>query len=375
MSTPRDCYEVLGVSRDADGDAIKKAYRKLAMQYHPDKNPDNKEAEEKFKEAAEAYDILSTPEKRAQYDRFGHSAFQNGGRGGGMHGFQNMEDIFSSFGDIFGDFFGQAAGGGRSQRTRGPRKGADLRYMQEVTLREVIEGAEKEIEFDTEVNCETCAGSGAEKGSSPITCPTCGGRGQVVHSQGFFSMASTCSACAGEGVVIKKPCKPCRGKGRIRHHRKIKLTIPAGVDTGTRLRVSGEGEGGYKGGPDGDLYVEMHVEEDPRFQRRGEHLISQVTVSYLQLLLGAEIEVQTVTGTAALEVPSGTQPGDTLKLVSHGVPSLRGSRRGDLFFGINVEFPTKLNSQEEKLLRELAEIKGIEVSQPGRSGLFGKKKS
>lgn len=374
MSTSKDFYQILGVNRDADADTIKKAYRKMAMQFHPDKNPGNKEAEDRFKEAAEAYDILSTPEKRAQYDRFGHAAFQGGGRGG-PQGFQNMDDIFSSFGDIFGDFFGGAGAGpgARSSRSRGPRKGADLRYMLEIDLKEVIEGAEKEIEFDTDANCETCSGSGAEKGSTPITCSTCGGRGQVVHSQGFFSMASTCSACAGEGTINKNPCRPCKGKGRVRQHRKIKLTVPAGVDTGTRLRVSGEGEGGYKGGPSGDLYVEMQVEEDPRFQRQGDHLMSELAVNYLQMLLGAELEVQTVTGSAKLEIPAGTQPGDTLKMTGQGIPSLRGSRRGDLYFSLNVEFPTKINAQEEKLLRELAQLKGIEVGS-GKPGFWNKKK-
>jgi molecular chaperone DnaJ len=373
MSNPRDFYEILGVSKDSDVDVIKKAYRKMAMQFHPDKNPGNKEAEEKFKEAAAAYDILSNSEKRAQYDRFGHAAFQNGGRGGGGQGFQNMDDIFSSFGDIFGDFFG-GAGQGRSQRSRGPRKGADLRYMQEISLREVIEGAEKEIQFDTDSNCESCSGSGSDKGSSPVTCGTCGGSGQVVHSQGFFSMASTCGSCRGEGVTIKNPCKSCKGKGRVKQHRKIKLTIPAGVDSGTRLRVTGEGEGGYKGGPAGDLYVEISVEDDPRFQRQGDHVIGQLGVNYLQLLLGAELEVQTIVGSTKVQIPAGTQPGDTLKVAGQGIPSLRGSRRGDLYFNVAVEIPTKITAQEEKLLKELAELKGIEVLGTNKSGFWAKKK-
>ena len=235
MSTRRDFYEILSVERTADGETIKKAYRKLAMQHHPDKNPDNQESEDLFKEAAYAYEILSNAEKRALYDRHGHAAFANGGRGGHS---QNMDDIFSSFGDIFGEFFG--GGGGRSSSSRsrsGPRPGADLRYMTEITLKDVITGLEKDIEFDTEDSCAECKGSGAEKDSTPERCGTCGGSGQIVRAQGFFSMASPCTACGGRGVVVKNPCKSCKGRGRVKQHRRIRLNIPAGVDNGTRLRV------------------------------------------------------------------------------------------------------------------------------------------
>src|SRR5207253_1679490 len=273
MSSQRDYYEILGVARDADADAIKKAYRKLAMQFHPDKNPGNPEAEEKFKEAAGAYEILSDAQKRAQYDRFGHAAFANGGRGRP----QDVDDIFANFGDIFGDFFG---GGGqqRSRRSRHePRRGADLRYLTEISLKEVLQGLEKDIEFDTDKSCEECKGSGAEKGSAPITCPTCHGSGQVVRSQGFFSVASTCPTCRGEGTTVKNPCKPCKGKGRVPEHRKIRINIPPGVDTGTRLRVGNEGEGGYNGGPAGDLYVEIRVKDHPRFEREGDDLHTSVS--------------------------------------------------------------------------------------------------
>lgn len=373
MSSQRDYYEILGVAKDAEADAIKKAYRKMAMQFHPDKNPGNKEAEDKFKEAASAYEILSDPQKRAQYDRFGHRAFQNGG--GGFQGFQDADEIFSHFGDIFGDFFGMG-GGGQSRSKNGPRRGADLRYVTEISLKEVIEGVEREIEFETDVNCGSCQGSGAEKGTHPETCPTCHGRGQVVRQQGFFQMASTCPKCSGSGTIIKHACKTCHGKGRTRQERKIRLTVPAGVDTGTRLRVSGEGEGGYRGGPAGDLYVEVSVKEDSRFHREGTHLFGVLKLDYLQLLLGAEVEVETVVGVKPIMVPPGSQVGERLKLSSEGVPSLRGSRRGDLYYEIEVDVPTKLDKEEERLLREIAEKRGVSVAESGNSlfGFMGRKK-
>jgi molecular chaperone DnaJ len=370
QSQKRDFYEILGVAKNVDQDTIKKAYRKLAMQFHPDKNPGNAEAEEKFKEAAEAYEVLSDTEKRSRYDRFGHQAFQQGGRGG----FQNAEDIFSSFGDIFEDFFG---GGGRSQG-RGstqPRRGADLRYMTEIFLKDVISGSEKEIEFDTEESCSPCSGSGAEKGSKPEGCPTCGGSGQVVRQQGFFSMASTCPTCRGEGVMIKNPCKSCRGTGRSKAHRKIQVTIPPGVDTGTRLRVSGEGEGGYRGGPTGDLYVEIRVRDHDLFQRQDSDLIAPLEIDYLQFLLGGEITVPTVTGEEKMEIRKGLKPGENIKLSGQGLPSLRGSRRGDLYFNVQVKFPVKISKEEEKLLNELAKLRGVAAGESSEGfSLFGKKK-
>ena len=252
---PRDYYEVLGVDKAADASTLKKAYRKLAMKFHPDKNPDNKEAEDKFKEAAEAYEVLSNTEKRAKYDRFGHSA--PGGFGGGQ-GFHDASDIFSAFGDIFGDFFGGAGGpGGGRGRRNGPRRGADLRYYLDVELKDVLNGAKQQIEFDSENSCGKCSGSGAKSGSTPATCNTCGGAGQVIRQQGFFQMASTCHTCRGEGQVIKDPCAPCQGTGRKTVHKKLMVNVPAGVDVGTQLRLTDEGEGGYKGGPAGDLYVEI----------------------------------------------------------------------------------------------------------------------
>lgn len=368
----RDYYEILGVARDADADVIKKAYRKLAMQFHPDKNPGNPEAEEKFKEAAGAYEVLSDAQKRAAYDRYGHAAFANGRNGGGS-GFQDTEDIFSHFGDIFGDIFG--GGQQRQRRSRNePRRGADLRYVTEVSLKEVITGIEKEIEFDTEKSCGFCNGSGAEKASEVSTCQTCGGSGQVVRQQGFFAMASTCPTCQGKGTVVKTPCRPCKGKGRISEHRKIRLNIPAGVDTGTRLRVATEGEGGYMGGPAGDLFVEIRVKQHNLFEREGEHLIAPLSIPYVQMLLGAEIEVATVTGKVKLEVPRGIKAGDNLKVPGEGMPSLRGNRRGDIYFQVAVELPEKLDKEEEKLLREIAKAKGLKVSAEGSGGLFGRKK-
>ena len=353
----KDFYEILGVSKDADTDAIKKAYRKMAMQYHPDKNPGDKVAEEKFRDAAEAYGVLSDSDKRAKYDRFGHAAFTGGAGGGG--GFHSAEDIFSSFGDIFGEMFGM--GGSQGRRRSGPSRGADLRYLTEVQLKDVITGIEKEIEFETDVNCDECSGSGAEKGSHPQTCTMCGGSGQVVRAQGFFTMASTCPTCKGAGTMIKHPCKPCKGKGRKTQARKIRVTIPAGVDTGTRLRVSGEGEGGYMGGPAGDLYVEIRVKNHPHFQRRNEDLFAELSVPYVQMILGAEVEVPTVTEDSTLEIPKGTHPGELLKLKGQGLPSLKGSRRGDIYYQINVRLPEKVSRDEEKLLREIAKLQKLEV--------------
>ncbi len=370
MAEQRDYYEVLGVAKDADQDTIKKAYRKLAMQFHPDRNPNNPEAEEKFKEAAAAYEILSDSQKRAQYDRFGHQAFA-GGRGGPQ--FQNAEDIFASFGDIFGDFFGGMASAQGSRRRDGPRRGADLRYIAEIDLEDVLKGLEKEIEFDTEQNCETCHGTGAEKGSSPETCGTCHGSGQVVTRQGFFTMATTCPTCHGEGKIIRKKCKTCHGEGRTDVHRKIQVNIPPGVDSGTRLRVSGEGEGGYRGGPTGDLYVEIRVRKHDIFEREGDHLYSKVQIPYLQAILGAEVNVPLLDGKTQLQVPACTQPGQILTLKGQGLPSLRGSRRGDIYFETVVEFPQKLKDDERELLMQIAEKKGVSVGS-GKPGFWGRKK-
>ena len=362
-----DYYEILGVERSADADTIKKAYRKLAMQYHPDKNPGNKEAEEKFKEAASAYEVLSSPDKRAKYDRFGHQAFAQGGRG-----FQDADDIFSSFSDIFGDLFGGGGMGGQTRGRRsshGPARGSDLRYICEIQLKEVISGIERDIEFDTDESCGECSGSGAAKGSQADTCSTCRGGGQVVSQQGFFTVATTCPNCQGSGKIIRTPCPKCKGKGRTRVSRKIRVNVPAGVDNGTQLRVTGEGEGGHRGGPAGDLYVEIRVSEDERFQRHGLDLLGSLRISYIQALLGTDIETETIDGKETVTVPHGTNTGDRIRLEKKGVPSIRGGGRGSLYFEVEVEVPSKLTKEEEKLLRQIAELRGETVSAP-KKGLF-----
>lgn len=363
-----DFYEILGVARDADADTIKKAYRKLAMQFHPDKNPGDKAAEEKFKQAASAYEILGNAEKRAKYDRFGHAAFTQGG--GGRAGFHDVEDVFSSFSDIFGDFFGgMGARGGRGRSRTGPARGSDLRYICEIDLPDVIKGIEREIEFDTEESCKDCSGSGASKGSQAETCGMCRGSGQVVTSQGFFSVAATCPTCHGSGQMIKNPCGHCHGRGRMKSSRKIRVNIPAGVDTGTQLRLTNEGEGGFRGGPPGDLYVEVRVREDERFERHGLDLLGRLEVSYIQALLGAEMTVETFDGDKSLTVPPGSNTGDRVRLEKLGVPSLRNPGRGSIYYEIEVAFPKKLSEEEEKLLREIAALRGEEVLE-SKKGFF-----
>ncbi|MEK6628190.1 MAG: molecular chaperone DnaJ [Bdellovibrionota bacterium] len=376
MSSKRDYYEILMVEKSADADTIKKSYRKLAMQFHPDRNPGDKAAEDKFKEAAEAYEVLSNADKRAKYDRFGHQAFQNGGgRGGGGAGFHDMNDIFSQFGDIFGDIFGAQGGGfgqqqgGRSRSRNSTRRGSDLRYVTEISMAEVIKGKEQQIEFDTEAGCGDCNGSGAAKGSKASTCRVCNGAGQVVRQQGFFSMATTCHNCSGAGEVIETPCTGCKGKGRIQAKRKIKVTIPPGVDNGTRLRVTNEGEGGYAGGSNGDLFVEVRVADHEVFEREGDHIFAELDVPYLQFLLGGEIKTDALDGDVEVEIPRGAKPGERIKVAGRGMPSLRGSRRGDLYFTLNVEFPKKITEEEDKLIRQLAEINGTKVAAK-KKGLF-----
>lgn len=363
----QDYYDILGVSKNSDQATIKKAYRKMAMKYHPDQNPGNKEAEQKFKEAAEAYEVLGDETKRKKYDQFGHAAFQQGGFGGGG-GFHDINDIFSSFGDIFGDFFG--GGSSRQSKRNGPRQGASLRYMLRVDLKDVVEGTEEEIEFDAETDCGSCHGNGSEAGHEPQVCKTCGGNGQVVRQQGFFSVATTCPTCSGNGKVITHPCKTCSGAGRENKKKKIKVKVPPGVDTGTRLRVSGEGEAGYRGGPAGDLYVELVVNDDPIFARDGDDLVGDLEISYLQAILGAKIEVETFRGNETVEVPPGTQPGERIRIKGKGVPSLRGYGRGDMYFEVIVQIPTKLNKDEEKVLRKLADDQGLKTTGPV-AGFFG----
>lgn len=372
----QDYYQILGVNRDADQDTIKKSYRKLAMQYHPDRNPGNKQAEEKFKEAAAAYEVLSNLEKRAKYDRFGHQAYTQQGNYGGHGGgggapFTDINDIFSSFGDIFGDIFGGGQGGQQRRSTR-PVRGSDLRYILDLSLEQINDGYEQEIEFESEESCEKCSGSGAETGHGPEVCGTCRGTGQVVRAQGFFSLASTCPTCSGQGQIIKHKCKKCRGQGRVTAHKKIRVKIPLGVRTGTRLRVAGEGEGGYRGGTAGDLYVEIREKEHPKFRRRNDDLYGKVQISYVQALLGASVDVGSLKGQESLDVPPGTSQGVLLKIEGKGLPSLKGYERGDLFYEIEVQVPQKLSAEEDRLLREIAKVRGEKVKDSSFS--FFKKK-
>lgn len=364
----QDYYSILGVSRDADADTIKKAYRRLAMQFHPDKNPGNKEAEEKFKEAAKAYEVLGNPDKRARYDRFGAAGVDGPGAG-----FHDVSDIFEAFGDIFGDFFGGGRGGSRRPDRTRPARGADLRYRMAVDLKEVLEGVQKEIQFESEIDCGTCRGTGAKPGTGVSTCRTCGGRGQVVRSQGFFQVAATCPACQGEGQVVQDPCSDCRGQGRKTEKKTLMVNVPAGVDTGTQLRLSQEGEGGYRGGPSGDLYVEIQVRADERFVRRDQDLYAPLEIGYLQALLGADIAVETLQGSGSVHVPAGTQHGEWIKLNGQGLPSLRRGRPGDLVFEVQIRIPKKLTKEEDLKLREIAQLKGENVSSTKKSGIFGRK--
>ncbi|MGC8916334.1 MAG: molecular chaperone DnaJ [Thermoanaerobaculum sp.] len=355
MAAKRDYYEVLGVGRNATQEEIKKAYRRLALQYHPDKNPGNKEAEEKFKEAAEAYAVLSDPEKRAHYDRFGHA-------GVGEQPFTGFSpDIFADFADILGSFFGFEGVFGR--RSSGPQRGADLRTVVRVSFEEMASGVEKVLSVPREENCPTCGGSGAAPGSRPVTCTVCGGRGQVRLSQGFFSLVRTCPQCDGAGRVITSPCRDCRGSGRVERRREVRFSIPAGVESGTRLRLVGQGEEGVRGGPPGDLYVEIHVEPHEVFVRQGADLHVEVEVSAFQAALGGDIEVPTLSGPQTVRLPEGSQPGDTVVLRGQGLPRVGRGGHGDLVVHLKVVVPRKLTARQRQLLRELmAEEEGKESS-------------
>lgn len=352
----RDYYEVLGLQKGAAAEEIKKAYRKLAVKYHPDKNPGDKAAEEKFKELGEAYEVLSDPQKRGAYDQYGHAAFDRragGGfsRAGGFHDpFDIFREVFGG-GSIFEDFFG----GGRSDPSQ-PQRGDDLRYDLEIEFEEAAHGCEKEISVNKAEACDVCNGSGAEAGARARTCGGCGGRGQVITSRGIFSIAQTCPQCQGAGRVIDKPCRTCRGGGRRERSTKIKLRIPAGVDSGSRLRSSGNGEAGFRGGPSGDLYVVLHVRPHEIFQRDGDDLLCEVPISFVQAALGAEVEVPTLDGRTLVKVPAGTQPGTVFRLKGHGVKNIQGYGHGDLHVRINVEVPTQLNSAQKDKLREFAEL-------------------
>jgi molecular chaperone DnaJ len=352
----RDYDEILGVDRTADTEEIKKAYRKLAVKFHPDKNPGDKSAEEKFKEIGEAYEVLCDPQKRAAYDQYGHAAFDRraGGFARGAGGFHDPFDIFREVfgaGNIFDDLFG----GGRPDPTQ-PQRGDDLRYDMEITFEEAALGCEKEISVTKPERCDACNGTGAESGSRTKTCPTCGGRGQIVTSRGIFSIAQTCPHCQGAGRVIEKPCRVCHGGGRREMAAKIKLRIPAGVDTGSRLRSAGNGEAGLRGGPPGDLYVVLHVQAHDIFQRDGDDLLCEVPVSFVQATLGADIDVPTLNGKANIRIPPGTQPGALFRLKGKGVKNVQGYGHGDLHVRVNIEVPTHLTAAQKAKLQEYAAL-------------------
>ncbi len=348
----QDYYQILGVERNATAADIKKAYRSLAIKYHPDKNPGDKAAEEKFKEVSTAYEVLSDPQKRSQYDQFGHEAYTSAGAGGGGADFRHAQDIFSQFfggggGFSFEDLFG---GGGRRSNYNGPQQGADLRYDLEIDFEDAVYGADKQITIPRQVDCPECHGSGCEANSGKKKCTRCNGTGQQTVSQGFFSIRQPCGACGGTGEVIEKPCRKCRGQGRVQEEKTLQLHIQPGVDTGSRLRVAGKGEAGLRGGPAGDLYVVMHVRPSAVFAREGSDLMCEVPIDFATAAIGGIAEVPTVTGKAKMRVPAGTQSGAMLRLKGKGVPSLRGTGRGDLLVRIVVETPSHLNKEQQELL-------------------------
>src|SRR6476620_9009260 len=361
----RDYYEVLSVSRTATDQEIKSAYRRLAVKYHPDKNPNDASAEEKFKEAAEAYSVLSDAEQRQRYDRFGHAGVSSSAAGGGgawgAPGFGGIEDIL---GDLFG--FGDVFGGGRAgSRRTSAQRGADLRYDLESSLEEAANGMTAQLRIPRLEGCETCKGSGAASGTQPETCQTCGGTGQVRYHQGFFSVARTCGACRGAGRVIKTPCKDCNGAGRVEREKQMEVKIPAGVETGSRLRVQGEGEAGTQSGPSGDLYVVIHVAEHEQFERQGSNLYEAVPITFAQAALGADIMVKTLDGEEKLKVPMGTQTGTVFRLKSKGMPQLGGRGKGDLFVSVSLVTPTSLTREQRRLLEQLAEVENKDLENKG----------
>lgn len=356
----RDLYELLGVSRDASDDDIKRSFRRLAREYHPDRNSGDPQAEEQFKEIANAYKILSDPEQRARYDRFGMEGVGGGGRDPG--GFGGMDDIFSAFGDLFSDFFG----GGR----RRPGRGSDARVDLELTFAEAVHGVSKEVEVPRRESCETCRGSGAKPGTYPERCSVCAGKGQVVHAQGFFMLQTTCPNCRGQGTMIREHCPDCRGRGVNQNTSTLTVNVPAGVSDGQILRLAGQGEASQSGGPPGHLLVVIHVQEDERFERDGETVITDAPISYITAILGGEVEVPTLEdgceGTAKVEVKPGTQPGDVQVRRRQGIPSLEGRGPGDHVVRFKVEIPAKVSSREKELLQELAEERGEQGKEPKR---------
>lgn len=364
----RDYYEVLGVGRDADDAGLKSAFRKKAMQYHPDRNPDNSEAEAKFKELNEAYQVLSDGQKRAAYDRFGHQAFENGGGGGPGFG----GDFASSMSDIFEELFGM---GGRRRGPGGRERGADLRYNMDISLEEAFHGKAAQLRIPTTVSCEVCSGTGAKPGSKPKTCGTCGGHGRVRASQGFFSIERTCHTCQGRGQVIDDPCGNCAGAGRITKERVLSVNIPAGVEDGTRIRLANEGEAGFRGGPPGDLYIFLSIQPHPFFQRDGQDLYCRAPVSMVTAALGGAFEVPTIDGgRAQVKVPEGTQSGKRFRLSGKGMPVLRSKAVGDLYVQVDVETPRALTRRQKELLQEF-DKESSGATQPETAGFFARAKA
>ena len=370
--TKRDYYEILGVGREADDQSLKGAYRKLALQYHPDRNPGDHTAEERFKEAAEAYSVLSDGQKRAAYDRFGHAGVQSAAGNGfdGAAGFPDLSDILS---DVFG--FGDVFGGGRGgQRRSRAQRGDDLRYDLEIGFEDAMRGLSIDIQVPRLEECTRCQGKGAEPEDGLVTCSTCRGRGEVIYQQAFLSVRRTCSTCGGRGQIIRRPCKECRGEGYLRRERKLKVNIPAGVDDGTQLRLSSEGQPGATGGPAGDLYVVLKVKPHPIFERHQENLHCTVPITIAQAALGASIEILTLDGLESVKVPEGSQPGTRLRLKGLGVPRLQSSSRGDLFLHLDVRVPGKLTREQRKLFEQLAELLPPE-NEPTDKGLLDKVKN
>lgn len=375
-----DFYELLGVSKTADEKELKSAFRKLAMKYHPDKNPDDAESEKKFKEINEAYEYLKDPQKRSAYDRFGHAAFEQGGPGaggfggggGGAGGAGGFHDIFE---DIFGDMMGGGGQGARQRRSSGGReRGADLRYNMEISLEEAFEGKTAQIRVPTSISCETCSGSGAKPGSSPTNCSTCGGIGRVRAAQGFFSVERTCPTCHGNGQMISDPCTKCSGQGRVSEEKSLSVNIPAGIEDGTRIRVAGEGEAGQRGGPTGDLYIFLSVRPHEFFQREGADLYCMVPISMTKAALGGKFEVTTLDDAKSrVTVPEGTQSGKELRMRGKGMPVMRSSQKGDLYIRLAVETPQNLSKRQKELLEEFHEISSKDNS-PESSGFFSKMK-
>jgi len=367
MDDKRDYYEVLGVDRGADTDEIKRAYRRLALQHHPDRNKGDAEAEAKFKEAAEAYDVLGDTEKRAKYDQFGHAAFGAGGHGGQR--FTNMEDIFSAFGDVFGGgMFGDLFGGRRAQRG-GPRPGRDLKIVLDLTLEEIDQGVERSIVLKRQENCTTCSGSGRKPGTGKSTCSACGGRGQVQRSQGFFTMATTCPRCRGRGEMIDSPCSSCSGSGKRTEKAEVKINVPAGIEEGVRLRVPGAGDVGEPGAPRGDLYCMIREIEHKIFQRSGPDVITEVPIGFSQMALGDAVEVPTLRGRATMTIPAGTPTGKVFRLRGQGLPVFDGRGRGDQLVRVFVEVPKRLTDRQQELLREFA---SLESENSGGQSFFEK---